>query len=261
MQERERKAIQLSVMQVVVGALASVSAAVVGSTFGVTGTLLGAAVTSVVSTVGSALYLHSLEQARTRIRHYRNPRTGAVEAVERRPPAVPPVPRRLPWTPILGTAGLVFALALGLLTAVEVAADQPMARVMGDKTPTQVGTTAGTTVGALVQEVAEVAEPVSPVPFASPAVPTAPDQPTRSATPETTPTMVVPGALPARTADAVPTATAPRSQPASVKETPTSTATASVPVKATPSTGVTSAAPVGPTPRAPTVAPSTTPRP
>ncbi len=68
MQEREQKAIQLSVTQVVIGALAAVSAEVVGSTFGVTGTLLGAAVTSVVSTVGSALYLHSLEQARTRIR-------------------------------------------------------------------------------------------------------------------------------------------------------------------------------------------------
>ena len=250
MQERERKAIQLSVTQVVVGALASVSAAVVGSTFGVTGTLLGAAVTSVVSTIGGALYLHSLEQARTRIRRYRNPRTGAVEAVEQRPPVVPPVPRRLPWVPIVGTAGLVFALSLGLLTAVEVAANQPMAQVVGDKTPTQAGTPAGTTVGALVQEVAEVAEPVSPVPVASPAVPTASDQPTRSATPESTPTMVGPGAVPARTAAAVPTATAPRSQPASVKERPTSTATASVPAKATPSTVATSAAPVGPMPQA-----------
>ena len=67
MRECERKVIQLSVTQVVVGALAAVSAAVVGSTFGLAGTLLGAAVTSIVSTVEGALYLHSLEQARTRI--------------------------------------------------------------------------------------------------------------------------------------------------------------------------------------------------
>ena len=42
------------------GALAAVSAAVVASLFGVAGTVIGAAVASVVSTVGAALYVEYL---------------------------------------------------------------------------------------------------------------------------------------------------------------------------------------------------------
>ena len=44
------------------GALAAVSAAVVASLFGVAGTVIGAAVASVVSTVGAALYGESLRR-------------------------------------------------------------------------------------------------------------------------------------------------------------------------------------------------------
>ena len=58
-----KPALQLSAAQIITGALASVSAAVVASTFGVTGTLLGAALSSVVSTIAAALYSHSLERA------------------------------------------------------------------------------------------------------------------------------------------------------------------------------------------------------
>jgi uncharacterized membrane protein len=76
MQEPESPKFQLSVLQVIAGALAAVTAAVVASTLGVAGTLIGAAVMSIIATVGSALYNHSFEQARTRIRMRRNPRTA-----------------------------------------------------------------------------------------------------------------------------------------------------------------------------------------
>ena len=81
MQDPEPKRLQHSVIQIVAGTFATVSAAALGSTLGVEGTLLGAAVSSVVATVAAALYTHSLEQARRRIRWRRNRRTGTVEPV------------------------------------------------------------------------------------------------------------------------------------------------------------------------------------
>ncbi len=49
------------------GALASVTAALAASRLGVGGTLIGAAVGSVVSTIGGALYAHSLDRAGQRV--------------------------------------------------------------------------------------------------------------------------------------------------------------------------------------------------
>jgi hypothetical protein len=247
MQEREQKAIQLSVAQVLAASLASVSAAVIASTFGLSGTLLGAAVTSVVATVGGALYTRSIEQARSRIRLRRNPLTGVVE----RDVLPPSTPRAFSWRLVLGAAALVFALALGTITAVEVAAHQPLARLVGHTAPVQTETTVGT----LLQEVAEPEPAVSPL-----------AQPTAAITPEITPTVVVPAAAPARIATPevlatpLPTASAPRSQPALARETPTSTATGVRPVKPTTSPEATSTVPPAPTLRAPSATTSPTPQ-
>ena len=268
MQERERKAVQLNAVQIMAAALASVSAAVIGSTFGLTGTLIGAAVTSVVSTVGGALYTHSLEQARTRVRRRRNPSTGMTGRDVLPAPSAPAAPRTLSWGLVMGAAVLVFALALGLITTVEVAAHQPMARLVGSAAPGELGQ-AETTVGTVLQEVAEVAEVAEPM-----SSPDSPAQPTPSTTPERASTSVVPGVAPARTATPVPTAptvatAGPRqsqrqSQPAPAKETPaqetpTRTATTGAPLRPTMSAAATSAAPAASTPRASTAVPSTTP--
>src|ERR671932_1841416 len=128
MQDQAKKAMQLSVVQVLAGALASVSAAVVASTFGLAGTLIGAAVTSVVATIAGALYTHSLERARSRIRIRRDPRTGALEQE-----VVPPsnAPRAISWGLVAGAAALVFALAIGAVTAVELVASKPVASLLG----------------------------------------------------------------------------------------------------------------------------------
>ena len=59
---REKNEGQLSALQVAAGALAAVSAAVIASFFGVAGTVIGAAVASVVSTVGAAVYTETMRR-------------------------------------------------------------------------------------------------------------------------------------------------------------------------------------------------------
>ncbi|HLZ38659.1 MAG TPA: hypothetical protein VKP64_13095, partial [Mycobacteriales bacterium] len=109
--------LQLSPAQVLASSAAAVSAAVVASFFGVAGSLIGAAVTSVVATVATALYAHSLQVTRQRVRQ-RLPRPSADGA-----PSGPGVvrtaveevrhhARRLPWRAIAVGTVTVFLLAL-----------------------------------------------------------------------------------------------------------------------------------------------------
>ncbi|WP_433871107.1 hypothetical protein [Saccharopolyspora sp. CA-218241] len=62
--EKDDKKSAINTAQVAGGALASVTAAFLGSQLGVAGTVVGAALTSVVITVGGTLYQRSLENAR-----------------------------------------------------------------------------------------------------------------------------------------------------------------------------------------------------
>jgi hypothetical protein len=66
--EEQGKRPDISVIQVVAGALAALTAAVLASTFGVEGTITGAAFGSVVATVGGAWYGWSLERTHHRLR-------------------------------------------------------------------------------------------------------------------------------------------------------------------------------------------------
>jgi hypothetical protein len=63
MSDKEQKD-RVRISQVLAGALAAVTAALLGSTMGVAGTVVGAGLASVVSTVGGALYLRSIERTR-----------------------------------------------------------------------------------------------------------------------------------------------------------------------------------------------------
>lgn len=65
--DRTSKKIELSGAQVAGGALASVTAAFLGSHLGVAGTVFGAGMTSVIITVGGALYQRSLEKTKTKL--------------------------------------------------------------------------------------------------------------------------------------------------------------------------------------------------
>ncbi|WP_309111735.1 hypothetical protein [Saccharothrix sp.] len=60
------KKLEIKPAQVVAGALGAVTAAVLGARLDLAGTVVGAAVASVVSTVGAALYQHSIERTRVR---------------------------------------------------------------------------------------------------------------------------------------------------------------------------------------------------
>jgi hypothetical protein len=155
--------------QVAGGVLASVSAAVVTSFFGVAGTVVGAGVVSIMITVGSAVYGYGIRrtQAKLRATHLTRPTTGrsAVRpsrpagalgsrpadrppGVERSSPS--PGPAALTWRTWLarrkwrlaGAAALVFVLSLTTISVVEVVGGRPIAG------PTEGGHR--TTIGALL---------------------------------------------------------------------------------------------------------------
>lgn len=67
----QRRRLDLSLTQVVAGALAAVSAAWAASTLGVAGTVIGAAVVSVTITVLSAVYQHGARRTAERLRALR----------------------------------------------------------------------------------------------------------------------------------------------------------------------------------------------
>jgi hypothetical protein len=112
----------ISTSQVLASSLAAVSAAVVCSYFGVAGTVIGTAITSLVATTGSALYAYSLRRTRTRLRQLH--RAGA---------SSPPVSEvlktmreqgrflltRYQWATLAIGVGAVFVFALGVITAIQ----------------------------------------------------------------------------------------------------------------------------------------------
>src|SRR3954447_7245824 len=127
------KRTQLSPVQVTAGALAAVSSAVAASFFGVAGTLIGAALASVISTVTAALYSSSLKKTNEGLRRVRGQlirRNGSVvgaatPATRVLPahldPRRPPAPRRrLRWVRVAAYAAAVFGIAIGIVTGIEV---------------------------------------------------------------------------------------------------------------------------------------------
>lgn len=147
----------VSMVQVAGSALAAVSAAVVSSFFGVAGTVIGAAVASIIATVGSAIYSASLRRTNERVRQLTATRragsTGGTPTV-----VIPPLPSplrrdslvrslsvlRRRWPAVAGAAVLVFVLAIGVLTIVESATRQPVSGLVGG------GSSTGTSVGSLI---------------------------------------------------------------------------------------------------------------
>ena len=173
---------RISLVQLIASALAAVTAAIAGSFLGVNGTVIGAAIASVLSVLGTAIYSHSLHRTGDRVRSkvpasarwlpepaqtLPLPAPVGPAGVPRQqlPPSGawqhprPAAPRRLdPVARVAAAAVIVFAAALGLLTGVEVVAGRPVSDLLH-------GTSAsGTTVfGAQVRTSAPAA-PTAPVP-------------------------------------------------------------------------------------------------
>ncbi|HEY4458256.1 MAG TPA: hypothetical protein VGN81_28335 [Pseudonocardiaceae bacterium] len=131
---------QVKVTQLLATALAAVTAAFLGSRLGVAGTVTGAGVASVVSTIGTALYQNSLDRTGRAARKVRS-RVVAATAKRTQPddPAVEPPtqsaapPTTSPQTPVAAApqAGPLPAADPLKQVAARPAADQPTTEVTG----------------------------------------------------------------------------------------------------------------------------------
>ncbi|MDR7273860.1 hypothetical protein [Catenuloplanes atrovinosus] len=82
---------KIDLIKLSAGTLAAISSAVCASWLGVAGTIVGAAVASVIATVGQELYAHSLKHTYQRLRGVRLEQALAVVGATNRPAANPPV--------------------------------------------------------------------------------------------------------------------------------------------------------------------------
>ena len=134
----------LTATQLTGTALAAITATVAASYLGVTGTVVGAALASVLTAVGNAVYTASLRTTRDRVREVvpaRVTRSLPVGRVEDVPPTLPgsrPRPRRPSPHPtgtavwkraVLGAVGL-FVVLMAVVTGVEVVAGRPISDVV-----------------------------------------------------------------------------------------------------------------------------------
>jgi hypothetical protein len=112
----QRERIQLSATQLIASALAAVTATVAASFLGISGTVIGAAIASVLTVTGNAVYSHSIHRTRDRVRTV-VPISPSPVSVRRSRPAI----RRMGYA-----AAGVFVATLALLTSVEWVAGRPV---------------------------------------------------------------------------------------------------------------------------------------
>jgi hypothetical protein len=221
-----------SLIQVAASALAAVSAAVIASLFGVAGTMIGAAVASVVTTVGVALYSESLHRTHAGIRRAgrqlaRLPMRGAPEDRSVGTGGMPLLPdhlnprrgparrRWLRWSTVAATVVAVFATAMGVVTVVELIGQQPVAALVGGSS--QSGTT---TIGSLSTGIGGGGKsPVTPAPSTASGSSSAGSSSTQSASPRSTTASATASATRSASASAT-TSPAPRSAPTSSVDHP-----------------------------------------
>ncbi len=189
----------LSTQQLVAGALAASTSAVVGSQLGVAGTVAGAAIGSVATAVATVAYKVGIDKTHKQISRFSKlstvrirgikPTTQAVAAVQSigdatthqaaDAPSQSVRPRRRPtWvvalSASLATAAAAFAVSIGVITGFEALAGQNLSG--GD----------GTSVGQVVRPAPETGErQPDPTPSTVPTDPTPTSTPTTSQTPAT----------------------------------------------------------------------------
>ncbi len=160
MSETEKQRLDINWTNSAGSALGAVSAAVLLSSLGVVGTLLGAALGSLCITIGGALYTHSMNvtkekaaaaaAAASRRAKPRQPESvGSPKSSSRAPeaPATPPaqesrgqVLRGLPWKRILGLAAALFAVTMAIILAFELTTGRAVSTYTGGTDNTGVGT-------------------------------------------------------------------------------------------------------------------------
>ena len=171
MSQDDKPKVDVSVVQVLGSALAAVSSAVLLSTVGVAGTLIGAAVGSVIATVGGAVYAYSLDVSRRRVAaaaqlaaaarlrrgEAPNQRLATQELPAAEAPAQDPVPgpsgqgrprwrealANLNWKRVAVASLGVFLATMAIIVAFELAAGRPVSTFTGGTDSTHSGTTLG----------------------------------------------------------------------------------------------------------------------
>ncbi len=139
----EQRKFELTGPQIVGSTLAAVTAAVAASYLGVTGTVIGAALVSAATTVGSAVYTHYLRRTGEKVKRHTvgawrehaaedvadgGPSTLLVATELAAELAAEPSPRRrLPWARVAAAAALVFAVSMGSILAYQSLAGQTVA--------------------------------------------------------------------------------------------------------------------------------------
>nr|WP_250033173.1 hypothetical protein [Actinoplanes maris] len=199
----------IDIPKTIAGTLAAVSAAVVGSFLGVAGTLIGAAVASLIGSVGTELYTRFINRGSKKIvsTFVTAPAaigTPTVVAAEEELPSEEPVVEQKParkdvrWGRAAAMAGALFVLAMGSLTAFEL--------LTGKSVPAAVGhtTSSTTTIGSAFSGDNGTDEKATPTPSESAATDSteAPADGEPSGTPTTGPTED-PAATPAPTTEPV----------------------------------------------------------
>src|SRR5579859_412396 len=135
MQSGSSPRLRLSPIQSIASGLAAVTAAIAGSFLGVNGTVIGAAVASVLSVAGTAVYTHSLERTGARVRTVvpSTARWLAEPAAAAQPAAVATSRRTRPLARAGMAAAVVFAAALAVLTGIELVAGRPVSDLVTGK--------------------------------------------------------------------------------------------------------------------------------
>ncbi len=179
--EKDERTLGLSTAQVAGSALAAVSGAILASTAGVTGTVIGAAIASVVATVGAAIYTWSLRRTTVAVKKTAAqvrqaalvsgplPRTvvqgplrtlkerAAAKSSEQDPGQESEDPeseedsdedswrRAIPWGKVLLASLAITVVALAGITVVEAITGKPISSVTGgsDSQGTTVGNVTG----------------------------------------------------------------------------------------------------------------------
>ncbi len=204
---------QLRVPKLLAGALAAVSGAVVASFFGVEGTLIGAALGSLLVAPAETLYTHSLASAHTLARRSLRRRAGE-QAGANEEGASKARPQAIRWRRVAVAALLAFGIAVGAITGVEAVARQPLASLFGSRSRQG----ASTSVGMVVAGADRSIPPATRAPGTST---TSASGPAPMTAPVAVPTTAAPaGTVPSTTAAATTTpSTTPPSTPSTTPPT------------------------------------------
>lgn len=131
----EQRKFELTGPQIVGSALAAVTVAVAASYLGVAGTVIGAALMSVGSTVGTAVYTHYLKRTGAKVKQHtvnawHGHPAGKEPPAEQSAPVAPPEPAqhgKPSWIKVTVAAALVFAVSMGGILAYQAVAGQTVA--------------------------------------------------------------------------------------------------------------------------------------